>query len=675
MSGNFHDPDDGRRRRGETLGTLKSDEGIPSRINADDEESNNYFLSEPSASEADSSGHGGGLRRFSSTRGPFNGFTRPVPTDDDYRDARSPQPQHLTTLPSPVPSSPGNTSLSSWESPAWKKGSVQVHFGPMSGTTGSQKAVAVEATSEGPALKLGATSTRVDGRISQSFSTGVHPNHPAPHVPDITQNNPEGVVSKSVPLEPVERTLKDVGKPRSRASITDSSMDESALVGARVFNAMSDVESSCVQIEATNSTDTDIASNIHEPEEKAAFRVSHQSLHSVDESLVMTLSDSDGEVPQSEQLKDTNDTVPGKEETQRLLPISPSSKHSGRHRRQRSGDEMAASLVTGDPRWKGMEQDKIPHPGDADDDDDEDDHVPSGRRNHRQLRHTQGEDKRSTAEESAYSGSKKSSINSGRKGSASSIPPRNPTKSEVNKGQVRRAGNNNPGGDRSADEKGFIAPDLTFGGRYFPSGYSPSGSDSSQHMQSLLESNTAYGDEDSSSSDFSDGERPPTVAENQMRHTHLNLREEEHLYESREYRGARQSIVRHSHSPFVNLGKTSTMKAQRSSFLPRSINQDDDKSHHVTYICPVCNTRQRAFFSVTDAPRQVEGPSAYLAFYFSIYVISSLFIFGLEEGWNPLDCIYFAVITLTTAGMSPFFIQCMFSYLPVYTNCLLHRAW
>jgi hypothetical protein len=45
--------------------------------------------------------------------------------------------------------------------------------------------------------------------------------------------------------------------------------------------------------------------------------------------------------------------------------------------------------------------------------------------------------------------------------------------------------------------------------------------------------------------------------------------------------------------------------------------------------------------------------SGYLALYFGTYVIASLFIF-LEEGWEPLDCIYFAVVTLTTAGLGDF---------------------
>jgi hypothetical protein len=50
----------------------------------------------------------------------------------------------------------------------------------------------------------------------------------------------------------------------------------------------------------------------------------------------------------------------------------------------------------------------------------------------------------------------------------------------------------------------------------------------------------------------------------------------------------------------------------------------------------------------------VDGAGSYLTLYFAIYVTCSLFVFGLEEGWMPLDCIYFAVITLTTAGLGDF---------------------
>jgi hypothetical protein len=102
-------------------------------------------------------------------------------------------------------------------------------------------------------------------------------------------------------------------------------------------------------------------------------------------------------------------------------------------------------------------------------------------------------------------------------------------------------------------------------------------------------------------------------------------------------------------SPFANIGKKSCEKASRSSFLPTSFSHDD--ANYPTFICPRCRTRQREFFTVENAAGQLEGPGSYLALYFAFYVICSLFIFGLEEGWKPLDCIYFAVLTLTTAGL------------------------
>mmetsp|Transcript_17819 Transcript_17819/g.35741 ORF Transcript_17819/g.35741 Transcript_17819/m.35741 type:complete len:1241 (+) Transcript_17819:179-3901(+) len=73
-----------------------------------------------------------------------------------------------------------------------------------------------------------------------------------------------------------------------------------------------------------------------------------------------------------------------------------------------------------------------------------------------------------------------------------------------------------------------------------------------------------------------------------------------------------------------------------------------------TFFCPNCKTKQRAFLSVATASEQQSSPLGYLALYFAVYMVASLFIFGLEEGWQPLDCVYFSVITLTTAGLGDF---------------------
>lgn len=103
-------------------------------------------------------------------------------------------------------------------------------------------------------------------------------------------------------------------------------------------------------------------------------------------------------------------------------------------------------------------------------------------------------------------------------------------------------------------------------------------------------------------------------------------------------------------APFSNVTRRFS-KPDRRRFLPES-GFDDDNEKYPTFVCPVCKTRQREFFTVTNAPKQFESASGYIAFYFGVYVIAALYIFGLQEGWGKLDCIYFAVITLTTAGTS-----------------------
>jgi hypothetical protein len=93
-------------------------------------------------------------------------------------------------------------------------------------------------------------------------------------------------------------------------------------------------------------------------------------------------------------------------------------------------------------------------------------------------------------------------------------------------------------------------------------------------------------------------------------------------------------------SAFGNIGKRFA-KADRQRFLPTT-GFDNDDEKYPTFVCPVCKTRQREFFTVSSAPRQFESASGYIALYFGVYVIAALYIFGLEEGWGKLDCIYFA---------------------------------
>ena len=49
-----------------------------------------------------------------------------------------------------------------------------------------------------------------------------------------------------------------------------------------------------------------------------------------------------------------------------------------------------------------------------------------------------------------------------------------------------------------------------------------------------------------------------------------------------------------------------------------------------TFTCPRCNTVQREFFTVASAVKRFESPAQYIALYFFVYMIMSLFIFGME---------------------------------------------
>ena len=111
-------------------------------------------------------------------------------------------------------------------------------------------------------------------------------------------------------------------------------------------------------------------------------------------------------------------------------------------------------------------------------------------------------------------------------------------------------------------------------------------------------------------------------------------------------------VIRHHH--FDNATPKFGSKFDRNQFLPQTFCDEAGESKYPTFVCPNCNMRQREFFTVSSAPRQYESEGTMISLAFAVYVVASLYIFGLQEGWGKLDCIYFAVITLTTAGLGDF---------------------
>jgi hypothetical protein len=90
-------------------------------------------------------------------------------------------------------------------------------------------------------------------------------------------------------------------------------------------------------------------------------------------------------------------------------------------------------------------------------------------------------------------------------------------------------------------------------------------------------------------------------------------------------------VVRHSfqeNNPFANIGKA-FQKADRRQYLPL----EGGETSYPTYICPCCKTRQREFFTVSNAPLVYESASGYVAVYFAIYVVAALCIFGLQVSY------------------------------------------
>eukprot|EP00547_Thalassionema_nitzschioides_P005277 CAMPEP_0194219352 /NCGR_PEP_ID=MMETSP0156-20130528/25758_1 /TAXON_ID=33649 /ORGANISM="Thalassionema nitzschioides, Strain L26-B" /LENGTH=1274 /DNA_ID=CAMNT_0038948977 /DNA_START=58 /DNA_END=3882 /DNA_ORIENTATION=- len=131
---------------------------------------------------------------------------------------------------------------------------------------------------------------------------------------------------------------------------------------------------------------------------------------------------------------------------------------------------------------------------------------------------------------------------------------------------------------------------------------------------------------------------------------------------------SRRKVLRPNH---IDGDDEHITNGRKKAFQPFT-NAASSQNNQPTFECPKCGLIQRSFFTASSAPSQ-DNIGGYLALGFFSYVIISLIIFGFEEGWEGLDCFYFAIITLTTAGLGDFvpttdegkIICCIFIYFGV----------
>jgi hypothetical protein len=591
-----------------------------------DDTSSRQFMSEPSVSDEDHSS-----RIIAPHRLP-----RFTSNNNEYYEGR-----HMA-LPNNLTNSPGgNTSLSSWDSPARGQHKVQLHFaaerpGPVLPPT-----VTVENHSQGRRV-------RVQRLVAPRTAVASPSQRPGGANPDQPNSNHEKEQDNEL------LALPNMSDPPS-AMLDFPDLPAPRIGQPSVNMAFSDSE---------------------EEEEGVATTTGG----SADEPLAWEAS-ANKKQPQSFSSAADERTQPQR----RRNPLP------RQHHRNRSGDMMAASLATGGNDWKGMAKDNIPVPEEAGDETDDSASPQRGKKS--QLKKTAESRAEPSESDPAYTSFPPAVPYSGMPpppaylpqfgGPAMmGIPPPGspmmgspmigpmPTPSSVpmmvippqymmptmgmSQGSPMMSGQQVPMGPPMP---GMMGGPVPYGAPWYPP--SPYG-DPAMHYpvvetvpdysggQPGIHSRFSFPDVEDES-DYSDSDRPMTVQQNQMFSSQIStssrvtLEEMEHQHEDRNFIGSYQNVLRpktvfdfESDSPFANLGKKSTDKAPRSAFMPNLMTADELKKYP-TYICPRCKTRQREFFTVSDAPKALSEPSNYLALYFGIYVIASLFIFGLEEGWKPLD--------------------------------------
>lgn len=735
---------------GEYQEPLKAPSGGPPRTIHpqwhDDEEDSNYFMSEPSVSEAESSEYYRPAH-IPSLLAPRAESPSSASSKDLYASASPPPPQAAARQ-QPYPNSPG-TSLSSWDSPHLFRKQVQLYFSPDRGS----KHLEVPATTTTSRIKTNKRRTS-NQSTSSSSANNMRKRQSDDFLRELKQQS-VGLVKDARP--------EDFDSDGSHLQLNGADRD------AVIRNVVA--RNTATNTAVVQTVDTD-----------------------QDETLVMDLSTDDEEEEDATKMTDEpldweakhsaddEKTAPSSERAPRRQRRG----GPGGHRRTRSGDAAAASLMTGGQDWRGMQIDQLPIPSEHDDEEDEHDHshdddseeISTPNNTNSNVSSSSGQDSASPTSNNRMdangvvdaAGGGFAVGGSGNKNARGFKRPRRNQRvrrpvprtmerfdtgsTTPDEDQQHQQGMSRDAFSRYALESPRVVPKYV--GRASPSNESLSTidnymSDSSGHAGAdtrcralsdvdfhipnrgrrtyseadvsqpvLLERRVSeiifdsqgqpspftglYGnnyDPRLSSSDpryaymynqYPFGGAPETLNEqdgyqfgvvedaspddtgseysrsddamedesdihsNRLRYDpNMQLDELERRLEDKEMRGRSQHVLRQRLSPFQKFGKMASPRSRRASYMPTSHSVGD----YPTFVCPVCKTTQREFFTASSAPSQLQGPTGYLALYFAIYVIAALFIFGLEEGWQALDCVYFAVITLTTAGLVSCLKHCM----------------
>jgi hypothetical protein len=659
----------------------------------DDDASGHYFMSEPSISEADAESteyrhHG---RYNESLLSPREGS--PEGDEDLLPIAPSPPPPNPNH---PDPSSPG-TSLSSWDSPHLFRRKFQLFFSSdKSRQEGTHLSARGEVSERRKQAQASSNSTSSASTKLRRQSAEFLWNLKQQSVGALKDARPEDFDSDSNINGADRREVDAVIRNR----------------GVQGLNQNRNVAPADTDPDETLVMDLSASEDDEKETKVTAEPLDWEQKHSADDQKT-------ADRPRRRHRRSRSDGVPG-------------------HRRTRSGDSAAASLMTGGTDWKGMQINRLPIPSSLEEHDDEDEYgeecmirkaaslgqdstlqafnrtefssdkncdfsigaAPSKngrgfrrpRRNQRirrpQPRGLEHPETESTHEEE---GMTRDMFSRFALQPAGFIPayinrssPTSLSASEHHSERIESdsSGNGPQTRSRSATDadlhiparlyRSYSDPDIlqpTLDDWFSPGTFEPPGhgsnfswisscrpSVSTRHSQSTWDSQarsqstwdsqaryqftngingTPYDDNYviETASDYSrsddDDEAERDIHRAQLRYSpNVDLDEAERLLEIKDYRGEPQHVLRRRQTAFPNFGKDAPPGATRARYKPTT--HSHDSGDFPSFVCPVCKTRQREFFTVSSAPQQDQGPAGYLALYFALYVIASLFIFGLE---------------------------------------------